>query len=133
MLSGEGGALPKMALPFKLFAGGPLGSGRQYVPWIHLADEVAAIRFLAEAEAACGAFNLCAPNPVTNRELAQEIGRRLGRPSLLWAPALALEVALGDMADMLLDGRRAVPAALERLGFAFRYPEISAALAEALG
>jgi hypothetical protein len=133
VLDAEGGALPKMALPFKLFVGGPLGSGRQYVSWIHLADEVAALRFLLESPEAAGAFNLAAPEPVTNRELSAEIARRLRRPSLLGAPGFALHAALGDMAEMLLKGQRAVPAALERLGFRFRFRELRAALADLLG
>jgi len=128
----EDGALPKMALPFKMFIGGPLGSGEQYVPWIHLADEVAAIRFLAETEAARGPFNLTAPNPVTNRELSRAIADVLHRPSLLRAPRLALHVALGEMADMLLEGQRAVPAALEALGFRFRFTDVRAAVADLL-
>lgn len=132
VLAAEGGALPKMALPFKLFVGGPLGSGNQFVPWIHLADEVAAIRFLAETEAARGPFNLCSPEPVTNRELSRQIARRLHRPCLLRAPAFALHAVLGEMAEMLLGGQRAVPAALERLGFRFRFPGLAAALADVL-
>lgn len=133
VLDAEGGALPKMALPFKLFVGGPLGSGRQYVSWIHLADEVAALRFLLESPEAAGAFNLAAPEPVTNREFSAEIARRLHRPSLLGAPGFALRAALGDMAEMLLHGQRAVPAALERLGFRFRFRDLRAALGDLLG
>jgi uncharacterized protein len=133
VLDTGGGALPKMALPFKLFVGGPLGSGRQYLSWIHRADEVAALRFLLESPEAAGAFNLTAPEPVTNREFSAEIARHLGRPNLLGAPGFALHLALGDMADMLLHGQRAVPAALERLGFRFRFRDLRAALADALG
>lgn len=132
VLAQKDGALPKMALPFKMYVGGPLGSGTQYVPWIHLTDEVRAIRFLAESEAAQGPFNLTAPNPVTNRQLSQGIADALGRPNLLRAPRLALHMALGDMADMLLEGQRAVPAALEALGFRFRFPDLGAALADLL-
>lgn len=133
VLAEDGGALPKMALPFKMFVGGPLGSGEQYVSWIHLADEVTAIRFLAETEAARGPFNLAAPNPVTNRELSQAIADALNRPNLLRAPRLALQVALGDMAEMLLGGQRAVPAALEALGFRFHFTDVRAAVADLLG
>ncbi len=132
VLARRGGALTKLALPFKLFVGGPLGSGRQYVSWIHLADEVAALRFLLENDEAAGPFNLTAPAPATNRELSAAVARRLGRPNLLGAPGFALHAVLGDMADMLLEGQRAVPAALERLGFRFRYRDLDAALAEAL-
>lgn len=133
VLAREGGALPKMLLPFKLFAGGPVGSGRQWLPWIHLADEVAAIRFLLEHGDARGPFNLTAPEPVTNAELAHAAGRVLKRPSFMPAPRLALRAALGEMATLLLDGQRAVPRRLLELGFAFRYPEIEPALRDLAG
>ncbi len=122
-----------MLLPFKLFAGGPVGSGRQPLSWIHLADEVAAIRHLLERGEARGPFNLTAPEPVSNREFARAAGRVMGRPSFLPAPAPALRLALGEMADMLLTGQRAVPKRLLELGYAFRFPRIEAALADLLG
>lgn len=128
VLSASGGALPRMALPFKLFAGGSAGSGRQWMPWIHLADEVRALRFLLEQEQASGAFNLTAPNPVTNRDFSRILGKVLKRPSLLPAPAFALRLALGEMADLILTGQRAVPGRLLELGFEFRFPELDAAL-----
>lgn len=133
VLSRAGGALPRLLLPFRLFAGGPLGSGRQWYPWIAVADEIAAIRFLLEQPAAAGAFNLTAPEPVTNAELARAIGRALGRPALLPTPAVALRLLLGDMATVVLDGQRAVPRRLEELGFTWRYPSIDRALAAVLG
>lgn len=133
VLTAEGGALPRMALPFKLFVGGPLGSGRQYVPWIHLDDEVAAIRFLAETAAASGPFNLTAPEPVTNREFSRQLAAVLGRPNLFRAPKLALHAVLGEMATVLLEGQRAVPAALEALGFRFRHRDVRSALQAELG
>ncbi|HEX9944214.1 MAG TPA: TIGR01777 family oxidoreductase [Thermoanaerobaculia bacterium] len=128
VLSDQGGALPRMALPFRLMAGGPLGNGRQWVPWIHIADEVGAIRFLLEREDARGPFNLTAPRPLTNREFSRALGRALRRPSLAPAPGLALRAVLGEMADMLLHGQRAVPHRLLELGYVFRYPEAAAAL-----
>lgn len=128
VLSVEGGALPKMALPFKLMAGGPAGDGRQWLPWIHIDDEVAALRFLIESDAAAGPFNLTAPHPVTNRDFSRALGRALGRPSLLPAPAFALRLALGEMATLVLDGQRAVPRALLDAGFDFAYPESEGAL-----
>jgi len=128
VLSAEGGALPRMALPFKLFAGGPAGSGRQWMPWIHLADEVGALRFLLEHEQARGPFNLTATNPVTNREFSSLLGKALHRPSLLPAPALALRLALGEMADLILTGQRAVPNRLLDLGYKFRFPDLDSAL-----
>ena len=127
VLSADGGALPRMALPFKLFAGGPAGSGRQWMPWIHLADEVGALRFLLEREAR-GPFNLTAPKPVTNREFSGLLGKALHRPSLLPAPALALRLALGEMADLILTGQRAVPNRLLDLGYKFRFPDLDSAL-----
>ena len=133
VLAREGGALPKLALPFRLFVGGPVGSGDQWVPWIHLADEAGAIHFLAEHDGASGPFNLTAPNPVTNRELAREVGRALGRPSFLRAPAIALHAALGEMADMLLGSNRALPAKLERHGYRFRFPTLREALTDLYG
>jgi uncharacterized protein (TIGR01777 family) len=128
VLAREGGALPKMALPFKMMAGGPLGSGRQWLPWIHLADEVGAIRFLIEREDARGPFNLTAPSPVTNRDLTRLLAGALHRPGFLPAPGFALRLALGEMADMLLNGQRVVPSRLLELGYAFRYPEAGPAL-----
>jgi uncharacterized protein (TIGR01777 family) len=128
VLARGGGALPKLALPFKLFAGGPIGSGRQWVPWIHLRDEVRAIRFLLERREAAGPFNLAAPEPVRNRELARAVGRALHRPSVFPAPAFAVRAILGEMADVLLHGRRAVPARLRELGFEWEYPGLQRAL-----
>ena len=128
VLSGKGGALPKMALPFKLMAGGPLGSGRQWVPWIHIEDEVGAIRFLLEHEDARGPFNLSAPRPLTNRDFSRALGKALHRPALAPAPGFALRLVLGEMSDMLLQGQRAVPHRLMEMGYAFRHPDPLAAL-----
>lgn len=132
VLSKEGGVLPLLLLPFRFFAGGPLGSGRQWVPWIHIADEVRAIRFLMERSEATGPFNLTAPHPLTNRELVRTIGRVLRRPAVVPAPAFALRLALGELATLVLDGQRAVPKRLSELGFAFRFPEAEAALRDLL-
>lgn len=128
VLAAEGGALPKLILPFRLFAGGPVGDGRQWVSWIHLRDEVRAIRFLLEHPEASGPFNLTAPEPVRNRELARTVGRVLGRPSVFRAPAFAVRAVLGEMADTVLDGRRAVPRRLRELGFEWELPELEGAL-----
>ena len=130
VLSTEGGALPRMLLPFKLGAGGPAGSGRQYWPWIHRDDWVALVEWTIGTSAASGAVNATAPNPVTNKEFARALGRALHRPAFMPAPAFALRLALGEMADaLLLSGQRAVPAKAERLGFSFRYPRVDEALA----
>jgi hypothetical protein len=132
VLDPSAGALKKMLLPFRLFAGGPLGSGRQWFPWIHLSDEVAAIRFLLEHPSASGAFNLSAPNPVTMREFARELGHALRRPSWAAVPASVLRTALGEMASMVLEGQRTVPARLTELGYRFRFPELTGALRDLL-
>lgn len=133
VLSADGGALPKMILPFRFFAGGPLGSGGQFVPWIHIADEAAAIRFLLEDEQARGPFNLVAPGIVTNRQLGRAIGKILGRPSLLPTPALALQAMLGEMSTLLLDGQRVIPKRLLAAGFEFKFPDLESALRDLLG
>lgn len=132
VLSPTGGALPSMMLPFKLFAGGPLGSGKQWVPWIHLVDEVRAIRFLLEHESANGVFNLTAPNPLTNRELSQILGKVMKRPSFMPTPAFAFNLLFGEVATIVLDGQRALPKRLEALGFTFQFPQVQAALMDLL-
>jgi uncharacterized protein (TIGR01777 family) len=132
VLSAEGGSLPRLVLPFRLFAGGPMGSGRQWYAWIHIADEAAAIRFLIEHESAQGPFNLTAPQPATNREFAAVLGRVMRRPSFFPAPAFALRAALGEMADLVLTGQRVVPERLQGLGFTFRFPTLEAALRDLL-
>lgn len=132
VLAREDGLLPRLLTPFKLGVGGPMGSGEQYMPWIHIADEVAAIRFLAEHPEANGPFNLCAPEPVTNAELARTLAAVLGRPAALRAPAFALKLALGELATEVLTGQRAVPERLEGLGFEFRFPALQPALEDLL-
>jgi uncharacterized protein len=129
VLSAKGGVLPMIALPFRFFIGGPLGSGRQYMPWIHMADEIAAIRFLIEHDTARGAFNLAAPHPETNKEFGRLLGKALHRPSFVPAPGIALKLMLGEMAELLLlGGQRVVPARLQQLGFQFRFPDTEPAL-----
>jgi uncharacterized protein (TIGR01777 family) len=122
VLSNEGGAFPRLVLPFRLFAGGPLGSGKQWYPWIHLEDEVRAILFLVQHESASGPFNLSAPNPLTNKELATCIGKVMGRPAAIPTPAFALQTLFGEMSTVVLDGQRVVPQRLLALGFTFNYP-----------
>lgn len=132
VLSMEGGALPRIVLPFKLFAGGKVGSGNQWWSWIHIDDEVRALRFLIDQQDASGAFNVTAPNPVTAKEFAKTVGTVMGRPSLFPVPSPALSVAFGEMSTVLLDGQRAVPARLLEMGFEFRYPELNQALQDLL-
>lgn len=124
----KGGALPRMALPFKFFAGGPLGSGKQQYPWIHIDDEVAAIRWLMENPEASGPFNLSAPNPLPNAEFARALGKAMGRPSLIPTPAFVFELAFGEVASIILTGQRAIPKRLLDHGFQFRYPQAEDAL-----
>ncbi len=133
VLSTEGGALPRMLLPFRFFAGGRLGSGRQWFPWIHIADEVGAIRFLIENEAANGPFNLTAPVPLNNAEFSRLLGQQLRRPALMPIPAFALRLLFGEMATVILDGQRAIPRRLIQLGFTFRFSEAGPALRDLLG
>jgi uncharacterized protein (TIGR01777 family) len=132
VLSTEGGALPPMLLQSRLFLGGPLGSGRQWLPWIHIIDEVRAIRFLVEHERARGPYNLVSPNPLTSVAFNRVLGRVLRRPAFLPVPAFALRLLAGEMSTVLLDGQRAVPRHLLGLGFAFRFPNAEEALRDLL-
>jgi hypothetical protein len=133
VLSPTEGALYRLLVPFKLYAGGPMGSGRQGFSWIHPADETAAIRFLIEHTVASGPFNLCAPQPLTNAAFGKAIGRVLGRPSWLPVPAFVMKLALGEVASMVLEGQRAMPRKLLDLGFQFRFPNAESALRDLLG
>lgn len=128
VLSSKGGALPKLLTPFKMFAGGPFGDGKQWFPWIHISDEAKAIAFLIAAKEIRGVFNLTAPNIVTNGAFANALGVELGRPSLMPAPATVLRLALGEMSALLLDGQRAVSQKLQDAGFEFAYGEVGPAL-----
>jgi len=133
VLSTEGGALAKMLTPFKFGLGGVVGSGQQYMSWIHRDDLVAAIEWLLLNHTAEGPFNLVAPHPVTNREFTRTLGKVLGRPTLLPAPAFAIRLALGEMGqDLLLSSTRVEPRRLLESGFVFQYPELEAALRQLL-
>lgn len=132
VLSMDGGALPITVLPFKFFAGGPLGSGDQWFSWIHIEDTVRAMQFLLENEDAHGPVNLVAPNPVTNKALAATIGQVLGRPSFVPAPSFALKLGLGEIATIVLEGRRVSSQKLQDLGFTFNYPDAKSALEDLL-
>lgn len=127
VFSPRGGALARMLLPFKLFVGGPLGSGKQWLSWIHLDDQVRAIRFLIDNRKAHGAFNLVA-EPVTNADFARVAGRIMRRPAILPVPAFALRLALGEMSTVVLDGQRASAKKLTDLGFQFKYFKLDEAL-----
>ena len=127
-LDTDGGALPHMALPFRFFAGGPFGSGRQYLSWIHRDDWVAMVSWALLTDGISGPLNVTAPNPVTNLEFARALGRVLRRPALMPAPAFALRAVLGEMADALVTGQRVLPAKAHAFGFEFSYPLLEAAL-----
>lgn len=133
VLGGGGGALPKMALPFRFGAGGPVGSGRQWMSWVDREDVLRAIEWALDHPAVRGTYNITAPEPVTNREFARTLGRVLHRPSVLPAPAAALRMAFGEMADeMLLSGQQVMPARATAEGFTFAYPTLELALRHAL-
>ena len=129
VLGKNGGALAKMIPAFKSFAGGPIGTGRQWFPWIHMDDVTAAIGWVLENAPISGPVNFCAPHPVRNKKLAATLGKILHRPAVMPAPALMIRLALGEMASALLASQRAVPEILTRSGFVFQYPEIEPALA----
>ena len=122
------GALKQMLPPFKLGLGATLGSGDQYMPWIHVDDWTALVTWLIATDAASGAFNASAPGPVTNRAFTKTLARVLRRPAIANAPAFVLRLALGELADALLTGQRALPAHAEQLGFAFSYRTLEPAL-----
>jgi hypothetical protein len=128
VLAKGGGALQKMLLPFKLGLGATLGSGMQFFPWIHAQDWVSLVSWLMENDAAVGAFNAAAPETVTNRAFTKTLGRVLGRPAIFKAPAFAMHLALGEMADMLLHGQRVMPVHAEQLGFQFTHRALEPAL-----
>jgi uncharacterized protein (TIGR01777 family) len=132
LMTTEGGALTRLLLPFKLFAGGPMGSGKQWYAWIHVADELRAIRFLIDNPDASGPYNLTAPNPVTNAQLARAIGRVMRRPSFVPVPGLAMRAAFGEVASVVLEGQRVLPKRLLEAGFEFRFTDVEAALRDLL-
>jgi len=134
VLAREGGALPQLALPFRLFAGGPVGTGQQYLSWISLADWIGIVRWMLTRNHVSGPINLTAPAPVTNAEFASTIGRVLGRPSFVPTPAFAVRFALGELADaLILGGQRVVPTRATALGYEFKHETLEPALREIYG
>ena len=125
--------LKPMLLQNRLFASGPLGSGKQWWPWVHLADFVGATRFALENETLRGPMNVTSPNPARQRDFAKTLARILGRPSIAWAPAIAIRLVLGEMANEVLTSKRVLPAVLRDAGYEFRYEDLESALREALG
>jgi uncharacterized protein (TIGR01777 family) len=129
VLAGKGGLFPLMALPVRLFFGGKLGDGSQAVPWIHLADEVRAMKFLLENEETRGAYNLIAPTPSSNAEFMRAIAKTLHRPFWFHVPKPLLKLALGEMSVLITEGRYSPPKRLLEQGFEFNFPRIEEALA----
>jgi uncharacterized protein (TIGR01777 family) len=128
VLGKNGGALEKMVPAFKFFAGGPLGSGMQWFPWIHMDDLIAAIIFILENPDVKGPLNFCSPNPVINRDFAKTLGKILNRPSFLRAPSSMIRLIMGEMGKSLMCSQRAIPDKLLKHGFKFQYPDITNAL-----
>ncbi|UUY08563.1 TIGR01777 family oxidoreductase [Pseudomonas sp. J452] len=129
VLAGDGGFLQRLLLPFKLGLGGPIGNGRQWMPWIHLEDQIGLIDFLLQHPDAHGPYNACAPQPVRNKAFAQALGRALQRPALLPLPGLLLKVGLGELSGLLLGGQKALPQRALAAGYEFRFTAIDSALA----
>lgn len=132
VLGPDSAVLNPLVLQHQLFVGGRIGSGQQWISWVHIADVVGAVRFLLGEPQVAGVFNLCAPNPVTNAVFSKTLGKVLGRPSWLPAPAFAFRLAFGEMATTLLEGARAKPEQLQSAGYHFLFPELEPALREIL-
>ena len=128
VLGGGGGAMGKMLPAFRSGVGGPIGSGAQWFPWIHLSDLVQAIVWCIEKEEMRGPVNFCAPHPVRQKDFARRLGKQLGRPAIMPAPASMLRLMLGEFAGTLLASQRVVPERLEESGFSFQFPDIDTAL-----
>ncbi len=133
VISRDADAFQRLLLPYRLFIGGPLGNGRQGFPWIHLADEVAAIRFLLENDQAQGIYNLSAPEPLSNADFGRILARAMHRPYWLHVPAFGLRLLLGEMSSLVLEGQFMLPKRLQGLGFSFQFPKAESALSEILG
>lgn len=132
VLDAKKGILPQMILPFRLFVGGRIGSGRQWISWIHLQDEVRAIRFLLENQKICGVVNLTSPEPVTNADFGIATAKALHRPYWFPIPSIAMKVALGEMSLLILEGQKVMPGRLQKEEFEFHFPTLEKALADLL-
>lgn len=133
VLSLDGGAFPRQLTPFKFYVGGPIGAGKQWYSWIHIKDEIRAIRFLIENEDTSGVYNLTAPNPVTNAEFTRHLARGMNRPGIVPVPPFALQLLFGEMSTVILDGQRVLPKRLQEAGFDFQFEHVTTALADLLG
>lgn len=132
VLGRDGGALAQMVLPFRFFAGGPLGSGKQWMSWIHIEDLCKAAMFLMDNTKIEGPVNFCSPEPVQNKSLAKVIGAILKRPSFMPAPGFAINLILGEFGSVILKGQRVIPLKLMQNGFTFKYPDVQSALSDLL-
>jgi uncharacterized protein (TIGR01777 family) len=135
MVLGPGGALAKLLTPFRLGVGGRLGSGRQWMSWIHIDDAAGLIRFAIESAAGIalyGSVNATAPHPVTNDEFTRRLASALHRPAIFPVPTFALKMVFGEMSEVLLDSRRVLPAAAQAAGYRFQYPELAPAVSSIL-
>ncbi len=134
ILAREGGALPRMLPPFRMGVGGPLASGKQWMSWIHIRDELEAIRYAIENDEMEGPLNLTAPNPVTNEEFSRTLARVLRRPAFFRVPGFVLRLLFGEMAEtLLLKGQRVLPKKLEQSGYQFRFSDLRGAFEDLLG
>jgi uncharacterized protein len=127
LLSTKSGPLARILPVFKMFIGGPVGLGKHYYPWIHIGDEIDAIRFLIENPKASGVFNLTAPSPVTNREFSKTLGKVINRPAFTPAPPPVLKVMFGELSSLVLTGQRVIPQNLLKLGYEFRFADLETA------
>lgn len=133
VLAGKGGAFPKMAMPYRLFAGGKVGSGRQWISWIHLEDMASLIMFCIDNPAVAGPVNASTPEPVTNDDFGKALARAMGRPHWFPVPAFMMKAIFGELSVLLLEGQRVIPRQALRHGFQFRYPTIDKAMARLVG
>lgn len=132
VLAKQGGVLSQLTLPFKLFVGGPIGSGRQYLPWIHIEDEIGAIRFLLHNENTRGIYNLNAPEIVRNAEMGKMLAKVMKRPYWMPVPGFMLRLVLGEMSTLVLDGQHVFPVRIVKEGYSFRYYHLEPALRDLL-
>ena len=128
VLGKDGGAMKKMVPAFRYFAGGPMGNGRQWFPWIHMDDLLSAVMLVMEKTNIKGPVNFCSPQPVRNRDLAKTLGRILHRPSFMPAPGFMIRLILGELGSSLLCSQHSVPRVLLKHGFIFEYPDIRDAI-----
>jgi uncharacterized protein (TIGR01777 family) len=133
VLGTRGGALPQMLLPFRMFMGGPIGNGQQWLSWLHIEDAVAAIRHLLEVDNLARVYNLSGPEPVRNHQFAESAARALGRPNWVPLPKAVMKLLLGEQSTLVCDGQRGLPSALTGSGFKFKYSTLERALNNLIG